>query len=164
MKKSVPTIEEIYNHCLKVDPEKYENLIQNDIQITEEGVVRVRGRFIKGYSGNVKGSVKKKKSVPKRMDLTAAEVKAFGKSAKVALEHLLETAQSRTDAERISSKLIAYQAPKLSNIESRSFEEKTIEIKWCDSRKDLIDITPEEYRVQELAARKVINKLGDRDE
>lgn len=158
-KKKIPTVDSVYEHCKKIDPDKFKDLQKSEIDIRDSGLVLVRGRFVKGYTGNVKKKGKTAtKLTPEQGGITAEDLKVYGKDAKKALEHLLKTAKSRTEVERISSKLIPYQSPKLSNIESFSHESKTIEITWGNSDKsgNLIDITPEEYKIQEEAAKLII--------
>lgn len=156
----LPTKETVFDHLMKLDQKKYADITSDDIVIHENGTVRVKGRFVKGFSGNPKG--KKPKPKLTAADLTPEERKKFGKNAKEALEHLLTTATTRTEAERVSSKLISYQSPKLSNIESRNFEEKKIEIHWVDQNPkeggEVIDMSIEEYEIQEIAAKKLLEK------
>ena len=152
---TIPTIDEVYEKLVKMDPAKYGSITSEDIAITDKGTVRVKGRFVKGFSGNT-GGRPKKKVAPTASDLTTAEIKKYGNDAKKALEHMLETAKSRKEVKEISKILISYQAPKLANIESRVFEEKKIEITWVDGGTDLIDITPEDYKLQQDAADKLI--------
>lgn len=163
MSVQIPTKQEVYDYLMKHHPEKYEGLTEDEIKIYDTGSVRVRGRFAPGFSGKPQGR-KKKQPIPKGSpDLSPEEIKKFGKDAKKALEHMLETAGSRKEVKEISKILISYQSPKLANVESRSFEQKTIEIKWVDDSKDLIDITPEDYKLQEEAAKKLLSKEIDNE-
>lgn len=152
----IPTTDDVYDKLQRLDPDKWAEITRDDISISDTGAVRVKGKFVKGFSGNTAGRPKKKRAptASGSGDLTKEEVQKFGKNAKKALEHMLETASSRKEVKEISKILISYQAPKLSNIESRSFEEKTIEIKWADG-KDMIDITPEQYKLQQEAAKQI---------
>ncbi len=155
----LPTKDKVFNQLMKIDPEKYKTITTGDIVIHENGTVRVKGKFVKGYSGNPKGKTPKKKL--KEVDLTAEERKKFGKNAKAALEHLLKTANTRASVERISNKLMPYQSPRLANIESRSIEQKTITIAWAETDHNLIDITPEDYKIQSEAVKKIIHRIKD---
>ncbi len=157
----LPTKDKVFNQLMKVDPEKYKAITTGDIVIHENGTVRVKGRFVKGFSGNPKGKLPKKKL--NEVDLTAEERKKFGKDAKAALEHLLKTATTRASVERISNKLMPYQSPRLANIESRSIEQKTITIEWAEKDNNLIDITPEDYKIQSEAVKKIIHRIKDTD-
>lgn len=156
----LPTKDIVFDHLMKTDAEKYADVTTDDIVIHDNGTVRVKGKFVKGFSGNPKGKAPKKKLVDS--DLTPDEKKLFGKNAKQALEHLLKTSTTRSEAERVSSKLISYQSPKLSNIESRTFEEKKIEIRWIDQDPkeggEIIDMSKEEYDIQSIAAQKLLEK------
>lgn len=145
------TPEHVYKTLKKNHPEKYKDLALTDIDIYASGAVRVFGKFAPGFTGNAKGRTVHKAKEGKS-DLTAADLKKFGSNAKKALEHLLETSSTRKEAKEISKILVTYQAPKLANIESRSFQHKTIEVKWAADT-DLIDITPEDYEKQQLAAK-----------
>lgn len=148
------TPQHVFDQLKKTHPEKYKDLKISDVDIYESGAVRVCGKFAPGFTGNAKGRAVGTKS-KKEEELTAADLKAFGKDAKKALEHMLETASSRKEVKEISKILITYQSPKLANVESFNREEKIIELKWVDSGTDLIDISPEEYEIQELAAKKL---------
>ena len=157
----IPTVDDVYDKLQRLDPDKWADVHRDEIVISDKGAVRVRGRFVKGFSGNT-GGRPRKAVAPARSELTKEELKKFGKDAKKALEHMLETASSRKEVKEISKILISYQAPRLSNIESRSFEEKTIEIRWVDGgAKDLIDITPEEYKLQNDAAILIEKEIED---
>lgn len=151
------TPEEVYETLIKRDPEAYKDLRTEDITVSDKGAVRVNGRFVKGFTANPTGRPRKKE-VTKTEDLTPAEIAKFGKNAKKALEHMLETASSRKEVKEISKILISYQSPKLANVESRTTEEKTIEIKWSSPEKDLIDLDPTEYEIQEQAARALLGQ------
>lgn len=153
----LPTKDQVFDKLMKIDPEKHKTVTIDDITIHDNGTVRVKGRFVKGFSGNPKGKAPKKKL--KDVDLTPEERKKFGKDAKAALEHLLKTATTRAAVERISNKLMPYQSPRLANVESRSFEEKTITINWSEKEGKLIDITPEDYKIQTEAAKDIIDKI-----
>lgn len=159
----LPTKDEIYQKLLKLDSQKYATITQDDIKIEENGCVRVKGKFVKGFSGNPKGKPSKKKL--KLSNLTKEEKKIFGKNSKKALEHLLKTATSRTEVERIANKLLPFQSPKLANIESKNFQETKIEIKWIDQDPsqggEIIDMDPEDYKIQEKAALKLLNVKED---
>lgn len=159
-KKKIPTIDEVYNHCLKLDPEKYGNLTKSEIQITDGGTVRVRGRFVKGYGGQKKGRPPKV-AAPARTDLTKEDLKYFGKDSKKALERMLETATSRSEVKEISKILLPFQKPKLANIESKAVTESKITIEWGDSKGDIIDMSREEYEVQHAAAKALIEDKGE---
>jgi hypothetical protein len=155
----IPTVNDVYDKLHRLDPDKWADITKDEIVISDTGTVRVRGKFVKGFSGNL-GGRPKKKVAPSSADLTKDELKKFGKDAKKALEHMLETANTRKEVKEISKILISYQAPKLSNIESRNFEEKTIEIKWADGG-DMIDITPEDFKIQNEAAKQLEKEVID---
>jgi len=151
--------EEVYQTLKERDPDLWVDLALSEIAVSDVGSVRVRGKFVKGFPANPGGRAKLKEE-PKSTNLTKAEIDKFGADAKKALEHLLATASSRHEVKEISKILITYQSPKLANIESRSFQQQSIEIKWADPATNLIDITPEEY-AEQLKALQDMQTLGD---
>ena len=162
----LPTNQEVFDRLMLEHPDKYPGLELEEIKIYDSGAVRVRGRFAPGYSGNGKGKKKiKKKSIEQvgSSGITKEDIKRFGKDAKKALEHLLETAGSRQEAKEISKILISYQSPKLANIESVSTEHKKIEVSWAGDTGKLVNITPEEDSVQEEAAKKILGIALEED-
>lgn len=85
------------------------------------------GKFVKGVSGNPRGRPKKEKSD----DLPANFHEIVGSDSKKAFETLLSTATSRYEAAKLADKLLKFQYPTLSSVESFATEVKTIEIKWA---------------------------------
>lgn len=101
--------------------------------VDEKGRSLTTGKFGKGNPGGP-GRPKKVKT-PEVTDLLTEEDRAAflqdGKvHSKAALQRLLETAQTRAEAVKIASLLIQYDAPKLSAVETKSTEEKSISISW----------------------------------
>lgn len=88
------------------------------------------GKFVKGVSGNPKGRPKKEEIQARKSGLPDNFHEYVGTDAKKAFEKLLETTTDRYEAAKIADKLIKYQHPTLSSVESYATEIKTIEIKW----------------------------------
>jgi len=162
MSSNIITPQHVFDTVKKSHPEKYKDLKIEEVQIYASGAVRVQGKFAPGFTGNNKGRVSNKIKNEDKEALSAEDIAKFGKDAKKALEHMLETCSTRREAKEISKILITYQSPKLANVESRSVEQKTIEIKWADSSDNIIDITPEEYAIQEEALRLLESKNKSR--
>ena len=87
---------------------------------------RPDGKFAPGVSGNKKGRPKK----PKSDDLPPNFHEIVGSDSKKAFETLLSTATSRYEAAKLADKLLKFQYPTLSSVESFATEVKTIEVKW----------------------------------
>lgn len=90
-----------------------------------------KGGFVKGISGNPKGRPKKDKpQVINQNDIedrTSVDPTVFGKDAKAAMEHLLSTAKTRSEAAKYAKELLSYQYPKKASIETKNENYQRIE-------------------------------------
>jgi len=92
-------------------------------------------------------------------ELTDEIRKLAGKDAKLMLEALLETAETRAEAKLLAKELIQYQHAKLSNVESTQIQDKTIEIKWLvDEKPDVAKLTNEQLKTIEGTLEEVVSK------
>lgn len=150
----IPTKDEVHIKLKQIDYKKYKNLRDEDITITESGVVRVFGRFAKGYSTNPEGR-KTDPKLKKESEISKEDKKKIGTDSKKAFEYVLKKANTIKALSAAAKDLIKYQYPQLSNVESHSFEQKLIQIQWIDPGKDLIDMTQKDYDTQLEAAKKL---------
>lgn len=156
------TPQHVFDQLKKTHPEKYPDLTLDDIEIYESGAVRVNGKFAPGFTGNAKGRAVAKKA-EKSKSFNTADKKELAelivkKDIGAIMQWFTERADNLKDAFRMVKELAPYYAPKLANVESHTREDKTIQINWVDSGKDLIDITPQEYKEQTKAALKILDK------
>lgn len=147
------------NKYPELDPKEVAKRLEKEkglVVVDDKGRSLTSGKFVKGAAKPGPGRPKKVKTPEVSDLLTDEDRKAFLKDGKVhskaALQRLLETAQTRAEAVKIASLLIQYDSPKLSAIETKSTEERSISITWSFDKADTVKLTEQNQikEVQEL--------------